>query len=952
MESGTEAAPLPATRTRRVASFSWASVDPELVRSICGAVYAERQDEDNLKRLQLMSGSAAARNAERLFGRYPPSAPARLRPIVIVLLEQWVPTLTTDELRSLTTQLLRQSGPEVSWARKATKQQMVKWLGQRRRTESFLLSLRRAFMAVHKEHREVPVHDASHRDSDSGVVDVFGYGEPRQHELYPHQAQAVRALKDLPNGSPPSGIVVLPTGAGKTEAALEWLLDEMLADPELRVLWLAHQQELVSQAVTRLQQSGRSRPRSFQRRARQIHAAADTINVLAEPDLDFIGATIQSIGGRWNAKKRRLLEEFCRRPLILVVDEAHHAASPTYRQVLDAVPSEQVRALVGLTATPGPTSLQARFDLRDRFGDRPIFEVGLTELVTTRILARPVLHTVSTHQLVTMSPEERQQAIASDLAPSVLRRLDNTTRNELVTATYRDGAADWGKTLVFAADIEHADILGGYLKRVAPGRVRVLHSRSGDRAEDLGWFKSESGQAVLVSVGMLTEGIDLPDATSAFLCRPTTSRVLLKQMVGRVLRGPAAGGGHEAHVVNFRDEWPYFADTLLPEEALPQLRPAASASVTAETALPEVVDDMGDVIDLDVVATVKREYETARPPAQEWDVDYGGSTESVLDPVLVPSRLIGYWDLPDMKVPVFEHQMAGFEALMTASAESKERRIRPFAFFEGTFPPYPSARMLRSIVDFVRVESTEPPFVDVRASIDPWLVAERIVKHGAMTELERAGLIQRSYESSLARAAYPSLERFEEAVEQAGRTIRARAAGRAVRSEPERLLTTASGQPPLPRAPDRSLGPAWALVLERLPGLVQDERASRFQPETEYHWTPHVVSTTLAHWSLQSKGRYAFRDEIRVNLLLQTKPELISDEVLAYLLYHEVLHGILVGQGHSSEFRDLESRWEGFSKLDLFLDTLPEHWDLRPESYQSPSSPLRAVRSSQGPRSR
>lgn len=935
MESGTEAAPLPAMRTRRVASFSWAHVDAELVRSICRAVYAERQDEDNLKRLELMSGSATARNAERLFGRYPPSDTARLRAIASVLLEQWVPTLATDELRKLTVALLRQGGPDVSWAQKATKQQMVKWLGQRRRTDGFLRRLRTAFMAAHKKRPKVPVHDASHRDGDSTVVDVFGYGEPRQHGPYAHQLEAVRALKELTTGSPPSGIVVLPTGAGKTEAALEWLLDEMLTDPTLRVLWLAHHQELVSQAVTRLQQSARSRPPSFQRRAREIHAAADTISVLAEQELDFVGATIQSIGGRWNAKKRRLLEEFCRRPVILVVDEVHHAASPTYRQVLDAIPSEHIRALVGLTATPAPTSLQARFDLRERFGDRPIFDVGLTELVTAGILARPVLHTVSTHQLVSMSPEERQQAIASDLAPSVLRRLDNTTRNELVTKTYGDGAADWGKTLVFAADIEHADILGGHLEQVVPGRVRVLHSRSGDRAQDLGWFKSESGQAVLVSVGMLTEGVDLPDATSAFLCRPTTSRVLLKQMMGRVLRGPAAGGGPEAHVVNFRDEWPYFADTLLPEEALPQLRPAASASVTAETALPDVVDDNGDVIELDVVATVRREYETARP-AQERDVDGAdvGSTESVLDPVLVSSRLIGYWDLPDLKVPVFEHQKPGFEALMTASAESRAPRINSFAFFEGTFPPYPSARMLRSIVAFARMERTQPPFVDVRASIDPWLVAERILNQGPLTELERAALIQRSYESGLARAAYRSLERFEEAVEQAGRTIRARAAGRSVRSEPERPLTIAFGpRPVLPRAPGRSLDPAWGLVVERLPGLVRAERASRFQPETRYHWTPRLVSTTLAHWSLQAKGRYAFEDEIRVNRLLQTEPELVSDEVLAYLLYHEVLHGILVGQGHSSEFRDLESRWEGFSKLDLFLDTLHEHWDLSPDRY-------------------
>ena len=45
---------------------------------------------------------------------------------------------------------------------------------------------------------------------------------------------------------------------------------------------------------------------------------------------------------------------------------------------------------------------------------------------------------------------------------------------------------------------------------------------------------------VLVNVNILTEGVDLPKTRTVFLARPTVSTILMTQMVGRALRGPAA----------------------------------------------------------------------------------------------------------------------------------------------------------------------------------------------------------------------------------------------------------------------------------------------------------------------------------------------------------------------------------------------------------------------------
>lgn len=60
---------------------------------------------------------------------------------------------------------------------------------------------------------------------------------------------------------------------------------------------------------------------------------------------------------------------------------------------------------------------------------------------------------------------------------------------------------------------------------------------------------------VLINVNILTEGVDLPQTKTVFLARPTVSKILMTQMIGRALRGTAAGGTSEAHIVSFVDKW-------------------------------------------------------------------------------------------------------------------------------------------------------------------------------------------------------------------------------------------------------------------------------------------------------------------------------------------------------------------------------------------------------------
>ena len=59
---------------------------------------------------------------------------------------------------------------------------------------------------------------------------------------------------------------------------------------------------------------------------------------------------------------------------------------------------------------------------------------------------------------------------------------------------------------------------------------------------------------VLCCVQLLTEGFDLPNIGAVLLARPTMSTLLLTQMIGRGLRGPAVGGSEVCHIVDFSDQ--------------------------------------------------------------------------------------------------------------------------------------------------------------------------------------------------------------------------------------------------------------------------------------------------------------------------------------------------------------------------------------------------------------
>lgn len=254
--------------------------------------------------------------------------------------------------------------------------------------------------------------------------------------------------------------------------------------------------------------------------------------------------------------------------VVVVIDEAHHTPARSYRMMIEHVKKMTDHwRLLGLTATPTRTVEQEKPILGAIYTSGIVYKMDLPTLVAQGHLARPRFERVETNVRpdVTLAQIERAKRMdLSGLGEKTIRDLaEHSSRNNLVVSTYAENRVKYGKTLVFAINIDNALALNAlFHAREVKSGVVVSSLRNGSGAS----ISDESNRDVidafrrdeidvLVNVAILTEGVDVPDIKSVFLTRPTVSTILMTQMIGRALRPKLRERANEAHIVSFVDDW-------------------------------------------------------------------------------------------------------------------------------------------------------------------------------------------------------------------------------------------------------------------------------------------------------------------------------------------------------------------------------------------------------------
>jgi superfamily II DNA or RNA helicase len=418
----------------------------------------------------------------------------------------------------------------------------------------------------------------------SGQIQVNKGKNPR--ELYAHQNEAIKAL-DQKNKSPFEGLLVLPTGGGKTLTAVHWLLRNFI-DKRKKVLWIAHRHELLDQAFETLKFSAYPSLLSDTERFRYRVISGDTnkhdrpVNIQSTDDIiiaskDSLNSGLNYLTDNWVNHSTEIL---------LVVDEAHHATAKTYRKLIDSIKQnfkDRGKAdgfrMLGLTATPFRTDKSEQGLLKKVFPDDIIFSEHLRTLITRGILAEPVFENLETELDFYKELTDRDIRSIEDfdkLPKKVAEKIAmSSIRNKRIVDHYVENREKYKPLLVFAVDIQHAIALNGLFKKRGINSdfvaSKIIDAGTGatisvkENSEKIKRFRAGKLE-VLINVEMLTEGTDLPNVQTVFLTRPTTSTLLMTQMIGRALRGQKAGGTEKAYVVSFIDNWEDKINWVNPEK--------------------------------------------------------------------------------------------------------------------------------------------------------------------------------------------------------------------------------------------------------------------------------------------------------------------------------------------------------------------------------------------------
>lgn len=392
-------------------------------------------------------------------------------------------------------------------------------------------------------------------------------------ELYKHQNDAIKELNDkilVSDKNPFAGLLVLPTGGGKTLTATYWLLKNY-TDKKKKILWIAHRHELLEQAKHSFEQLAYSdilkNRSSFSYRV--ISGLHDRpVNI--KPTDDIIISSKDSLNRGFNYLYENWIDK-SNDEIFLVIDEAHHATAKTYRNLIDQV-KDNVKdfKMMGLTATPFRTAEYEQGLLKKVFPDDIIYKIDLRTLINRGILSEPIFKEIKTDFDMTKVLNEGElgnlykfdiESIGKESAKTIA---ENKERNHCIVNHYIQNKPKYKKTLVFALNIDNAIALNSlfnknnvkseYVVSSIKDAVTGVSVSSRENKDKIERFRN-GDLDVLVNVNILTEGTDLPEAQTIFLARPTISTILMTQMIGRGLRGVKAGGTKNAYIVSFIDNW-------------------------------------------------------------------------------------------------------------------------------------------------------------------------------------------------------------------------------------------------------------------------------------------------------------------------------------------------------------------------------------------------------------
>lgn len=720
---------------------------------------------------------------------------------------------------------------------------------------------------------------------------------PGDIPLYDYQEKAVEALdKCFFADDRSGGILVMPTGSGKTRVAVRFLIESAVAKG-WQVLWLTHRAMLIEQTASAVYAHAGALLKSAdpgRKRFKMVCVSGSHASVKAtERDDDVLICGVQSL-----VRNLPYLQSVLGAKVMVVIDEAHHAVAPSYRLIINEVKKNAANVkLLGLTATPVRMSDEGTAKLMGMFSGNIVYSVAMSDLIAKAYLAEPKFEFVDTNVDFASEltpPERRYIEKWGELSPETMERLARIKeRNMLIADTYMKDRERYGKTLIFALNSTHCISLCEELTSRGV-RCDYIYCAHEGNAEKIDRFK-KGELDVLVNIQVLTEGSDIPDIQTVFLTRPTQSDVLLMQMIGRGMRGKYAGGTESVNIVCFNDIWDRYVNWLNPQFLIEdelcgedEERNTSKAHTADETVPWALIRAYMDAI--------RTEYADQNRPAP------------------VCALPVGWYDVFDednaeRKVLVFSSQLSGYNAMLSHRASTLDdpdyTGNDAIDDWFGGFGLLPSASDIQMIIDTYRISGEFPHLCRFkeRKQADASAAAEKLREENVgIADID--GRLREIYDSNpeVIDSVYGGFDEYCRRVRE--------------------LLMYPNGT----KIPGMKIEEIEedSITLDRTPVYDLSELTAQVVAEMfdgAYGDLPPVRWSDKAYASYYGEYFYGEHNRIHINRILNSKD--VPAETVKYVIYHELLHRD--NRCHNKAFRAEEHKFPNWTEHERFLDnTFPK----------------------------
>ncbi|UZJ56303.1 hypothetical protein CBS101457_005623 [Exobasidium rhododendri] len=387
-------------------------------------------------------------------------------------------------------------------------------------------------------------------------------------QLRPYQEECLTSIQEALARNVSRIGVSSPTGSGKTTIFAE--LIDAIPSPSAtchRVLILVSSIQLATQAATHISRRYPDLWVEIEQGAKYKASGFADVTVATWQTLISIE---RSQKGDTEYMERLRLEKFDPAGYkAVIVDEAHHAASKSWRVVLnhfdDRIWVEGEESSHAADSTSTSTSLKtnthpnvpiigfsATFSRHDGLSlgsvfEEIVFHKDILDLIDEAFLS-PLRFTSIQAQIPLDTIALAGGSGGSDFSTTSLARAINTPPiNKLIvrswlSRTQADDSRKRSRTLIFAVNIQHVkDLTEQFREAGIDARYLTGSTLISERKQLINDF-GNGDFPVLINCAILTEGADIPSIDCVLLARPTLSRNLFSQMIGRGMRlSPSSG---------------------------------------------------------------------------------------------------------------------------------------------------------------------------------------------------------------------------------------------------------------------------------------------------------------------------------------------------------------------------------------------------------------------------